>query len=191
MDKIRIKELADQMSLDVKDILSKCKELNIVARTQSSSITLEDANKIKISIIGKPINSNSQKENDIVKRSGSRVTIRRKKKEPVKEKPKESEQQEIESKEIESKEIKKVESYDNNDKSERVLKTVDLENVSFNNQVDKSVKKEKVEARETPKKEEKNKLQQLILRKKIYRLQVRMSQSKKRSQKLNLLRLKL
>ena len=123
MDKIRIKELADQMSLDVKDILSKCKELNIVVRTQSSSITLEDANKIKISIIGKPINSNSQKENDIVKRSGSRVTIRRKKKEPVKEKPKESEQQEIESKEIESKEIKKVESYDNNDKSEkRVLK---------------------------------------------------------------------
>ena len=48
MDKIRIKELADQMSLDVKDILSKCKELSIVARTQSSSITLEDANKIKI-----------------------------------------------------------------------------------------------------------------------------------------------
>ena len=156
MDKIRIKELADQMSLDVKDILSKCKELSIVARTQSSSITLEDANKIKISIIGKPINSNSQKENDIVKRSGSRVTIRRKKKEPVKEKPKESEQQEIESKEIESKEIKKVESNDNNDKSEkRVLKTVDLENVSINNQVDKSVKKEKVEAKETPKKEEK------------------------------------
>ena len=55
MDKIRIKELADQMSLDVKDILNKCKELSIVARTQSSSISLDDANKIKISIVGKPI----------------------------------------------------------------------------------------------------------------------------------------
>ena len=36
---------------DVKDILTKCKELSIVARTQSSSISLDDANKIKISSI--------------------------------------------------------------------------------------------------------------------------------------------
>ena len=39
MSKIKIKELSDQMSLEVKDILSKCKELSIIARTQSSSIS--------------------------------------------------------------------------------------------------------------------------------------------------------
>ena len=45
MSKIKIKELSDQMSLEVKDILSKCKELSIIARTQSSSISLDDAKK--------------------------------------------------------------------------------------------------------------------------------------------------
>ena len=151
MDKIRIKELADQMSLDVKDILTKCKELSIVARTQSSSISLDDANKIKISIVGKPINSNLQKENDIVKRSGSRVTIRRKKKEPIKEKPKEPAQQQIE-----SKETVKEESKENNKRPEKkVLKTVDLENFSNDNRVDKSDKNNNVIDREISQKEEK------------------------------------
>ena len=151
MDKIRIKELADQMSLDVKDILTKCKELSIVARTQSSSISLDDANKIKISIVGKPINSNLQKENDIVKRSGSRVTIRRKKKEPIKEKPKEPEQPKIE-----SKETVKEESKENNKRPEKkVLKTVDLENFSNDNRVDKSDKNNNVIDKEIPQKEEK------------------------------------
>ena len=151
MDKIRIKELADQMSLDVKDILTKCKELSIVARTQSSSISLDDANKIKISIVGKPINSNLQKENDIVKRSGSRVTIRRKKKEPIKEKPKEPAQQQIE-----SKETVKEESKENNKRPEKkVLKTVDLENFSNDNRVDKSDKNNNVVDKEISQKEEK------------------------------------
>ena len=151
MDKIRIKELADQMSLDIKDILTKCKELSIVARTQSSSISLDDANKIKISIVGKPINSNLQKENDIVKRSGSRVTIRRKKKEPIKEKPKEPAQPKIE-----SKETVKEESKENNKRPEKkVLKTVDLENFSNGNRVDKSDKNNNVIDKEIPQKEEK------------------------------------
>jgi len=151
MDKIRIKELANQMSLDVKDILTKCKELSIVARTQSSSISLDDANKIKISIVGKPINSNLQKENDIVKRSGSRVTIRRKKKEPIKEKPKEPAQQQIE-----SKETVKEESKENNKRPEKkVLKTVDLENFSNDNRVDKSDKNNNVIDKEISQKEEK------------------------------------
>ena len=151
MDKIRIKELADQMSLDVKDILTKCKELSIVARTQSSSISLDDANKIKISIVGKPINSNLQKENDIVKRSGSRVTIRRKKKEPIKEKPKEPAQQQIE-----SKETVKEESKENNKRPEKkVLKTVDLENFSNDNRVDKSDENNNVIDKEISQKEEK------------------------------------
>ena len=151
MDKIRIKELADQMSLDVKDILTKCKELSIVARTQSSSISLDDANKIKISIVGKPINSNLQKENDIVKRSGSRVTIRRKKKEPIKEKPKEPAQPQIE-----SKETVKEESKENNKRPEKkVLKTVDLENFSNDNRVDKSDINNNVIDKEISQKEEK------------------------------------
>ena len=151
MDKIRIKELADQMSLDVKDILTKCKELSIVARTQSSSISLDDANKIKISIVGKPINSNLQKENDIVKRSGSRVTIRRKRKEPIKEKPKEPVQPQIESKETVKEEIK-----ENNKRPEKkVLKTVDLENFSNDNRVDKSDKNNNVIDKEISQKEEK------------------------------------
>ena len=151
MDKIRIKELANQMSLDVKDILTKCKELSIVARTQSSSISLDDANKIKISIVGKPINSNLQKENDIVKRSGSRVTIRRKKKEPIKEKPKEPAQPQIE-----SKETVKEESKENNKRPEKkVLKTVDLENFSKDNRVDKSDKNNNVIDKEISQKEEK------------------------------------
>lgn len=151
MDKIRIKELADQMSLDVKDILTKCKELSIVARTQSSSVSLDDANKIKISIVGKPLNSNLQKENDIVKRSGSRVTIRRKKKEPIKEKPKEPAQQQIE-----SKETVKEESKENNKRPEKkVLKTVDLENFFNDNRVDKSDKNNNVIDKEISQKKEK------------------------------------
>ena len=84
MSKIKIKELSDQMSLEVKDILSKCKELSIIARTQSSSISLDDAKKIKIALVGEPILSKPKDENDIIKRSGSKVTIRRKKKEPSK-----------------------------------------------------------------------------------------------------------
>ena len=131
--------------------MTKCKELSIVARTQSSSISLDDANKIKISIVGKPINSNLQKENDIVKRSGSRVIIRRKKKEPIKEKPKEPAQPKIE-----SKETVKEESKENNKRPEKkVLKTVDLENFSNGNRVDKSDKNNNVIDKEIPQKEEK------------------------------------
>ena len=83
MSKIKIKELSDQMSLEVKDILSKCKELSIIARTQSSSISLDDAKKIQIALVGEPILRKPKDENDIIKRSGSKVTIRRKKERAV------------------------------------------------------------------------------------------------------------
>ena len=87
MGKIKIKELSEQMSLEVKDILSKCKELSIIARTQSSSISIEDAKRIQVSLVGEPILNKPKDDNNIIKRSGSRVTIRRKKKEePKKEK---------------------------------------------------------------------------------------------------------
>ena len=85
MSKIKIKELSEKMSLDVKEILAKCKELSIVARTQSSSISLEDAKKIQISLVGEPILKKPKTDNEIIKRSGSKVTIRRKKRpEPIK-----------------------------------------------------------------------------------------------------------
>ena len=117
MSKIKIKELSEKMSLDVKDILAKCKELSIVARTQSSSISSEDAKKIQISLVGEPILKKPKTDNEIIKRSGSKVTIRRKKRpEPIK-------------KESSKEEEKKVESQDKRD----LKPTNDLKN-QINNQ---------------------------------------------------------
>ena len=124
MSKIKIKELSDQMSLDVKDILSKCKELSIIARTQSSSISLDDAKKIQIALVGEPILRKPKDENDIIKRSGSKVTIRRKKKEPSKK----------------TEEIKKSETQLQDSKTE----TLDPGNVPDKNRDDNPISKEKV-----------------------------------------------
>ena len=124
MSKIKIKELSDQMSLEVKDILSKCKELSIIARTQSSSISLDDAKKIQIALVGEPILRKPKDENDIIKRSGSKVTIRRKKKEPSKK----------------TEEIKKSETQLQDSKTE----TLDSENVPDKNRDDNPISKEKV-----------------------------------------------
>ena len=124
MSKIKIKELSDQMSLEVKDILSKCKELSIIARTQSSSISLDDAKKIQIALVGEPILRKPKDENDIIKRSGSKVTIRRKKKEPSKK----------------TEEIKKSETQLQDSKTE----ILDSENVPDKNRDDNPISKEKV-----------------------------------------------
>tara|TARA_B100000242_G_scaffold81594_1_gene54085 strand:+ start:17031 stop:19607 length:2577 start_codon:yes stop_codon:yes gene_type:complete len=124
MSKIKIKELSDQMSLEVKDILSKCKELSIIARTQSSSISLDDAKKIQIALVGEPILRKPKDENDIIKRSGSKVTIRRKKKEPSKK----------------TEEIKKSETQLQDSKTE----TLDPGNVPDKNRDDNPISKEKV-----------------------------------------------
>ena len=122
MSKIKIKELSDQMSLEVKEILSKCKELSIIARTQSSAISLDDAKKIQIALVGEPILNKPKDENDIIKRSGSKVTIRRKKKEPP----------------IKTEEIKKTETQVKDSKA----KTLDSENVLNKNKDDSSTLKE-------------------------------------------------
>ena len=124
MSKIKIKELSDQMSLEVKDILSWCKELPIIARTQSSSISLDDAKKIKIALVGEPILRKPKDENDIIKRSGSKVTIRRKKKEPSKK----------------TEEIKKSETQLQDSKTENL----DPGNVPDKNRDDNPISKEKV-----------------------------------------------
>ena len=124
MSKIKIKELSVQMSLEVKDILSKCKELSIIARTQSSSISLDDAKKIQIALVGEPILRKPKDENDIIKRSGSKVTIRRKKKEPSKK----------------TEEIKKSETQLQDSKTE----TLDPGNVPDKNRDDNPISKEKV-----------------------------------------------
>ena len=124
MSKIKIKELSVQMSLEVKDILSKCKELSIIARTQSSSISLDDAKKIQIALVGEPILRKPKDENDIIKRSGSKVTIRRKKKEPSKK----------------TEEIKKSETQLQDSKTENL----DPGNVPDKNRDDNPISKEKV-----------------------------------------------
>ena len=87
--KTKVKDLALEISVEIKDILSKCKELSIIARSSSSNISDEDAEKIKNSFSKSQI-VKEKSDRDIVKRTGSKVTIRRKKaakaKEVVKEK---------------------------------------------------------------------------------------------------------
>ena len=66
MEKIKIKDLALEISVDIKDIISKCKDLSIVARSSSSSVAREDAEKIKSSFSNRKIDS-TKSERDIVK----------------------------------------------------------------------------------------------------------------------------
>ena len=78
MGKVKIKDLATEISITVKDVLSKCKDLSIIARSSASSISEDDAAKIKISF--SPDNDKVKKSpRDVIKRSGAKVTIRRKK----------------------------------------------------------------------------------------------------------------
>ena len=46
--KMKVKDLALEVSVEVKDILSKCKELSIIARSSSTNLSDEDVQKIKI-----------------------------------------------------------------------------------------------------------------------------------------------
>ena len=82
--KTKVKDLALEVSVQIKDILSKCKELSIVARSASSAISDEDVKRIKSSFSKSKIVT-EKSDRDIVKRTGGKVTIRRKKKEPKKE----------------------------------------------------------------------------------------------------------
>ena len=78
MGKVKIKDLATEISITVKDVLSKCKDLSIIARSSASSISEDDAAKIKITF--SPDNDKVKKSpRDVIKRSGAKVTIRRKK----------------------------------------------------------------------------------------------------------------
>ena len=73
--------------------MSKCKELSIIARSSSSNISDEDAEKIKNSFSKSQI-VKEKSDRDIVKRTGSKVTIRRKKAAKVKEVVKEKNSEE-------------------------------------------------------------------------------------------------
>ena len=94
MGKVKIKDLATEISITVKDVLSKCKDLSIIARSSASSISEDDAAKIKISF--SPDNDKAKKSpRDVVKRSGAKVTIRRKKPPVVKIEEKTEDEQEV------------------------------------------------------------------------------------------------
>ena len=54
-DKIRIYELSRDLNLENKDILDAAQKLSISVKSHSSSISAEDAKKIKISLIKKII----------------------------------------------------------------------------------------------------------------------------------------
>ena len=89
MSKVKLKNLAVEMSVEIKDILAKCKDLSIIARSSASNITEEEAEKIKLAFSNQDTDLNNKKSpRDIVKRSGATVTIRRKQapKKPVEEK---------------------------------------------------------------------------------------------------------
>jgi len=89
MSKVKLKNLAEEMSVEIKDILAKCKDLSIIARSSASNITEEEAEKIKLAFSNQDTDLNNKKSpRDIVKRSGATVTIRRKQapKKPVEEK---------------------------------------------------------------------------------------------------------
>ena len=73
--KMKVKELALEVSVEIKDILSKCKDLSIIARSSSSSIKDEDVVRIKNSFAKSKIVTKTS-ERDTVKRSGAKVTIR-------------------------------------------------------------------------------------------------------------------
>ena len=88
--KMKVKDLALEISVEIKDILSKCKDLSIIARSSSTSIADEDVIRIKTSFSKSQI-STEKSDRDIVTRTGAKVTIRRKKAAEVKPEPVEKE----------------------------------------------------------------------------------------------------
>ena len=85
--KMKVKELALEVSVEIKDILSKCKDLSIIARSSSSSLDDQDVERIRSSFSKSKIVTKTS-ERDTVKRSGAKVTIRRKKAVVKEEEPK-------------------------------------------------------------------------------------------------------
>tara|TARA_Y100001970_G_scaffold126414_1_gene156355 strand:+ start:40835 stop:43345 length:2511 start_codon:yes stop_codon:yes gene_type:complete len=136
--KTKVKDLALEISVEIKDILSKCKELSIIARSASSTIKDEDVERIKGSFSKSKIKT-EKSDRDIVKRAGGKVTIRRKKMKP-KEEPKEEENKiKNESEKIDETEIEKglenqdsvIESADVNDTSAEVQKELKVDAVTL------------------------------------------------------------
>ncbi|MBT6795361.1 GTP-binding protein [bacterium] len=119
--KMKVKELALEVSVEIKDILSKCKDLSIIARSASSSIEDEDVVRIKNSFAKSKIVTKTS-ERDTVKRSGAKVTIRRKKA-IIKEEPKDEEvKAEVENQKIDAKNLVE-ESKEDELKDESITKT--------------------------------------------------------------------
>jgi len=119
--KMKVKELALEVSVEIKDILSKCKDLSIIARSASSSIEDEDVVRIKNSFAKSKIVTKTS-ERDTVKRSGAKVTIRRKKA-IIKEEPKDEEvKAEVENQKIDAKNLVE-ESKEDELKEESITKT--------------------------------------------------------------------
>ncbi len=133
--KTKVKDLALEISVEIKDILSKCKELSIIARSSSSSISDEDAEKIKNSFSKSQI-VKEKSDRDIVKRTGSKVTIRRKKAAKVKEVVKEKNS--VQSDNLKIKEQDKLNEISSNEKEKLETLSKDLdENIKIED--DKSV----------------------------------------------------
>ena len=133
--KTKVKDLALEISVEIKDILSKCKELSIIARSASSSISDEDAEKIKNSFSKSQI-VKEKSDRDIVKRTGSKVTIRRKKAAKVKEVVKEKNS--VQSDNLKIKEQDKLNEISSNEKEKLETLSKDLdENIKIED--DKSV----------------------------------------------------
>ena len=133
--KTKVKDLALEISVEIKDILSKCKELSIIARSSSSNISDEDAEKIKNSFSKSQI-IKEKSDRDIVKRTGSKVTIRRKKAAKVKEVVKEKNS--VESDNLKIKVQDKLNEISSNEKEKLETLSKDLdENIKIED--DKSV----------------------------------------------------
>ena len=133
--KTKVKDLAIEISVEIKDILSKCKELSIIARSSSSNISDEDAEKIKNSFSKSQI-VKEKSDRDIVKRTGSKVTIRRKKAAKVKEVVKEKNS--VQSDNLKIKEQDKLNEISSNEKEKLETLSKDLdENIKIED--DKSV----------------------------------------------------
>ena len=133
--KTKVKDLALEISVEIKDILSKCKELSIIARSSSSSISDEDAEKIKNSFSKSQI-VKEKSDRDIVKRTGSKVTIRRKKAAKVKEVV--EERNSVESDNLKIKEQDELNEISSNEKEKLETLSKDLdENIKIED--DKSV----------------------------------------------------
>jgi len=61
MNKIKLKNLAEEISIEIKDILIKCNDLSIIARSSESIITDEEAEKIRVAFLNKYSVQNNMK----------------------------------------------------------------------------------------------------------------------------------